>query len=213
MQNQEFIIAKEGFPWIISGLVMMIVSLLFGWIWVFFLFLLLVIFFGFFFRNPRRTPPREKGLVLSPADGIICMVTEYPENQFLHEKRRRISIFMSPFNCHINRSPISGKVIKIFYNPGKFHLARVDKASELNEQNKLLIEDENKNQWVVIQIAGFFARRIVSRVKPGDYLTAGERFGLIQFGSRVDLYIPSQVKLVVKVGDIVKGGETILGRI
>ena len=119
---------------------------------------------------------------------------------------------MSPFNCHINRAPVSAKVIDTHYNPGKFHLASVDKASELNEQNALLLEDSHRqNRFVVVQIAGWLCRRIVSDVKVGSTLLRGQRFGLIQFGSRVDIYLPNHIALKVKLGDQVKGGETILG--
>ena len=118
---------------------------------------------------------------------------------------------MSPFNCHINRAPISGKVLDTSYSAGKFHVASVDKASDFNEQSALLLEDEQKNKFVVVQIAGWLCRRIVRYVKVGDCLLRGERFGLIQFGSRVDLYLPPKASLQVHVGQSVRAGETVIG--
>ena len=172
----------------------------------------LTLFVTFFFRNPPRTTPAEEGLIISPADGKICQIEENVlEPRFLKAPRKRVSIFMSVFNCHVNRAPISGQVKNSHYNPGKFHMASVDKASELNEQHALLLEDDRKNQLVVVQIAGWVARRIVNYLKIGDKIQKGTPYGIIQFGSRVDLYLPLQCQLRVRKGEFVRGGETVIG--
>lgn len=213
MQNQGFIIAKEGFPWITAALLSTLIFILVGWSILAYLMGSLTLFVISFFRNPPRKTPKEKGAIISPADGKICMIENVFEKRFLKQELRRVSIFMSPLNCHINRSPIHGTVKETHYNPGKFHFANVDKASDLNEQNSILLEDESQNRFVVVQIAGFIARRIISYAKKGDHFSSGERFGLIQFGSRVDLYLPPRTHLAVEVGQKVYGGETILGSI
>jgi len=166
-QNHGFIIAKEGFKFILFGALLSFVSYSFGLTTLMWLSIGFTIFVTCFFRNPRRNTPQQPGLVISPADGKICLISEAYEKRFLKEDRKRISIFMSVFNCHINRSPITGRVLDTHYHPGKFHIASVDKASELNEQNAIHMEDERKNDYVVTQIAGWVARRIVSYVKGG----------------------------------------------
>ena len=211
MQNQVFIIAREGFQWIGIGVLLTLVLIILK-APLFAIFSgILTLFIVSFFRNPKRSIPSKPGLIVSPADGKICLITEAHEKKFLKEPRRRVSIFMSPFNCHINRAPISGKVLDTSYSAGKFHVASVDKASDFNEQSALLLEDEQKNKFVVVQIAGWLCRRIVRYVKVGDCLLRGERFGLIQFGSRVDLYLPPKASLQVHVGQSVRAGETVIG--
>ena len=213
MQNQVFIIAREGFQWIGIGVLLTLVLIILK-APLFAIFSgILTLFIVSFFRNPKRSIPSKPGLIVSPADGKICLITEAHEKKFLKEPRRRVSIFMSPFNCHINRAPISGKVLDTSYSAGKFHVASVDKASDFNEQSALLLEDEQKNKFVVVQIAGWLCRRIVRYVKVGDCLLRGERFGLIQFGSRVDLYLPPKASLQVHVGQSVRAGETVIGRL
>ena len=211
MKNQGFIIAREGFKWIGIGVLLTLVLIILK-APLFAIFSgILTLFIVSFFRNPKRSIPSKPGLIVSPADGKICLITEAHEKKFLKEPRRRVSIFMSPFNCHINRAPISGKVLDTSYSAGKFHVASVDKASDFNEQSALLLEDEQKNKFVVVQIAGWLCRRIVRYVKVGDCLLRGERFGLIQFGSRVDLYLPPKASLQVHVGQSVRAGETVIG--
>lgn len=211
MQNQGFIIAREGFKWIAIGSVLTLFLALLGAPFLALIMGGVTVFITFFFRNPNRQTPEKKEVIVSPADGKVCKIQDAFEKQFLKEERKRVSIFMSVFNCHVNRSPTMARVIDIHYQPGKFHLANVDKASNLNEQNIILIEDESRNRFVLVQIAGFIARRIVSYIKVGDSLRKGERLGIIQFGSRVDVYLPKNVKLKIKEGDTVRGGETILG--
>ena len=177
----------------------------------------LAIFFGlftlfclYFFRDPRRMVPQGEGLVLSPGDGRVVDVSRVEEGQFLKKSMVRVSIFLNVFDVHVNRAPMSGRVVGIFYNPGRFFAANVPKASLENEQNAVLLETRAGVRIVCIQIAGLIARRIVCRVKEGMTLRGGERFGLIRFGSRVDLYLPITTDLRVAVGDRVRGGESII---
>ena len=169
------------------------------------------LFLAYFFRNPRRKIPDLQNVILSPADGRIVYVGECEEERFLKEKTLKVSIFMSMFDVHINRMPISGKVVQRNYLPGHFHVASVEKSSLLNEQNAMILESEDRFRILLVQIAGFVARRIVCYAKAGDLLRKGEIFGLIRFGSRVDLYLPPEVKPIVRVGQHVKGGESIIG--
>jgi phosphatidylserine decarboxylase len=169
------------------------------------------LFIGFFFRNPKRKiPPLENG-ILSPADGKIIHVGECEEDRFLKERALKVSIFMSLFDVHINRAPASGKILQRSYHPGQFLLANKEKSSLLNEQSAFILETEDRLKILLIQIAGFVARRIVCYAKVGDTLRMGEIFGMIRFGSRVDLYLPIQVKPAVRIGQHVKGGESIIG--
>ena len=169
------------------------------------------LFIAFFFRNPKRKIPNLQNVILSPADGRIIHVGECEEDRFLKEKVLKVSIFMSLFDVHLNRTPISGKVVERNYLPGRFLVASVEKSSLLNEQNAMILESEDRFKILLVQIAGFVARRIVCYAKAGDLLRKGEIFGLIRFGSRVDLYLPTVVKPIVRVGQHVKGGESIIG--
>ena len=182
----------------------------------------LLSFFGFlitffilwFFRDPDRNTPNEERKIISPADGKICLIdTSMPpkELNYGNEEMLRICIFMNVFNVHVNRSPVKGKIKKIEYKEGSFFNASLDKASEKNERNSVIIITENGIEIIVVQIAGLIARRILSFVNDGDQLKSGERFGLIRFGSRVDIYLPKTFKSEVKVGDKTVAGETILG--
>ena len=182
----------------------------------------LLSFFGFsitffilwFFRDPDRNTPNEEGKIISPADGRVCLIdSSIPpkELDYGNEKMLRVCIFMNVFNVHVNRSPVRGKIKKIEYKKGSFFNASLDKASEKNERNSVIITTENGIEIIVVQIAGLIARRILSFVNDGDWLNLGERFGLIRFGSRVDVYLPKTFKSEVKVGDKTIAGETIIG--
>ena len=182
----------------------------------------LLSFFGFlitffilwFFRDPDRNTPNEEGKIISPADGKVCLIdssTPPKELNYGNEKMLRVCIFMNVFNVHVNRSPVRGKIKKIEYKKGSFFNASLDKASEKNERNSVIITTENGIEIIVVQIAGLIARRILSFVNDGDQLKSGERFGLIRFGSRVDVYLPKTFKSEIKVGDKTVAGETILG--
>jgi phosphatidylserine decarboxylase len=206
-------IAIEGFPFVIP---MASATFLFtwsGWLYVSICFLVLTLFALYFFRNPRRDIPRSDRLVLSPADGRVLQIDKCREERFLTRDTTKVSIFMSIFDVHINRSPISGIVEEKSYNPGKFHLANTDKSSMENEQNAMVIRGENDLRVLFIQIAGLIARRIVCYPREGDLLEKGQVLGMIRFGSRLDVYLPEGIQPAVKTGDRVKGGESILGTI
>lgn len=171
-----------------------------------------VLFFGLtanFFRDPERKTPEGDCYVIAPADGKVVVVRQVDEPEYLHSRATQISIFMSPLNVHVNRNPISGKVQHVRYVPGEFFAAFEDKASEKNEQT--VVGVENKLGKVLFkQIAGFVARRIVCPLTVGDLVIAGERFGMIKFGSRVDVFVPENVEVRIRVGDVAVAGETIL---
>jgi phosphatidylserine decarboxylase len=167
----------------------------------------------YFFRDPVRVIPQDPGLVLSPADGIVSLIQEVvPPDELGLEKAplMRVSIFMNVFNCHINRAPVAGTIRHIVYHHGKFLNASLDKASIHNERNSLTIETSDGNRIGVVQIAGLVARRIVCFAREGDRYAAGERFGLIRFGSRLDIFLPKGVMPRVTVGQTAVAGETIL---
>ena len=175
---------------------------------------LLTFFIIWFFRDPDRTTPNIKNKIISPADGKICLIDKAkPPKELLMNSGEmfRICVFMNVFNVHINRSPVKGTIKKIVYKEGQFLNASLDKASEKNERNSLVIETEDNKEIIVTQIAGLIARRILSFVHDKDKIDIGERFGLIRFGSRVDIYLPEGSKAAVKIGDTVKAGETIIG--
>ena len=166
-----------------------------------------------FFRDPKRSTPQDSNLVISSADGKLCLIDEAfpPEETPIEQKKmKRICVFMNVLNVHVNRSPIAGKVEHIIYKEGQFLNASLDKASDKNERNSLVIKTENGTQIVVVQIAGLIARRILSFISPNHKLLQGERFGLIRFGSRVDIYMPLDAVEKCKVGDKVVAGESIL---
>lgn len=170
----------------------------------------------YFFRDPVRIIPQDPGLVISPADGIVSLIEDVvpPADLDLGEAAlTRVSVFMNVFNCHVNRAPVAGTVTHIAYHHGKFLNASLDKASEHNERNSLTIETEGGARIGVVQIAGLVARRIVCFVRVGDVLGAGFRFGLIRFGSRLDIYLPAGVLPLVAVGQTAVAGETILANL
>ena len=206
-------IRREGFPFIAT---LAFATLFFGWFWqpIFWIGLILTAWCVYFFRDPPRVTPVSEDLVVSPADGRVVAVAVgmAPRELGLGEQtRRRVSIFMSVFDCHVNRSPLAGEVRKIVYTPGKFVNADLDKASEGNERNGLVIEGTHGSIGVV-QIAGLVARRIVCFSKEGDKLAPGERFGLIRFGSRLDVYLPLAANVLVAEGQLAVAGETVLAR-
>ena len=203
--------AKEGLPFFIPMALFTVTLGILGWtIWMY-LGILLSLFIACFFRNPRREIPNLQNVILSPADGRIVHVGECEEDRFLKEKALKVSIFMSLFDVHLNRAPVSGTILAKNYIPGRFFVANVEKSSLLKEQNAMLLETEDRNKILLVQIAGFVARRIVCYAKAGDTLRTGQIFGLIRFGSRVDLYLPPEIKPIVRVGQHVKGGESIIG--
>lgn len=211
MPKNQWPIAKEGFPFLIPSLILTLLFAGLGWTALTIPGILITLFIAYFFRNPKRKITSLQNIIVSPADGRVIDVGEYEEGRFLKEKTLKVSIFMSPFNVHVNRAPASGKILQTNYHPGKFLVASRDKASLLNEQNAFVMETENRYRILVVQIAGFVARRIVCYAKTGDHLNRGDIFGMIRFGSRVDLYLPLNVRPIVRVGQHIKGGESIIG--
>ena len=203
---------REGIKFIlifsVTSLILFFIYVPLGWVGIG-----LTIWCYYFFRDPKRTIPVQDRLLVSPADGVISLIEKTmppPELDIEKEELTRISVFMNVFNCHVNRSPIAGKVMEINYRPGKFFNASLDKASVDNERNSLVLQIPDGRQIVVVQIAGLVARRIVSFVKPKQTLRIGQRFGLIRFGSRVDIYLPTGVQPLVCIGQIMVSGETVI---
>jgi len=199
-------IVKEGIPYIVVPLLLAAAAAVLGFWWVAGFLLLLMLFMAFFFRDPKRVPPSDPDVVVSPADGKVTRISPAGADSTV------VSIFLSPLDVHINRSPIPGKIVDVLYSPGKFLMATNEKASLVNEQNALTIQGE-KITVVCKQIAGILARRIVCWKAEGDSLGLGERFGMIKFSSRTDVLLPANVRVIVKEGDRVRGGTTVIGRI
>lgn len=210
-QKMGLPIAREGYPFILLGVVLTGVTAFFELRGLALFFLAVTVFICFFFRDPERFIPQQEGAVVSPADGRVLAAEMVEEPEFASEKRLKISIFMSVFNVHVNRIPETGTVTDVMYHPGKFFSANLDKASEKNERNAVSVMMNSGQKFIVVQVAGLVARRIVCRVGKGDRLGRGERFGLICFGSRLDVYLPPDAAPAVDVGDRVRAGTTILG--
>jgi phosphatidylserine decarboxylase len=204
-------IHKEGYPFIaIAAVATVVLGLL--WAPLAWIFGILTVWVCYFFRDPPRVTPVRDGLIVSPADGVVSLVMlAMPpvELDLPQEPMLRISVFMNVFNCHVNRSPVTGRIVKQVYTPGLFLNAELDKASDDNERNALVI-DAPGARIAVVQIAGLVARRIVSFVKEGETIGAGDRFGLIRFGSRLDVYLPAGTNPLVSVGQTAVAGETVL---
>jgi len=210
MKNYGIPVASEGWPFILPLLLLTVLLFAFGWKNIGYASLVLTLFILFFFRDPERSVPEGKAVVASPADGKVIVAKDVYEPDYLKQDVKQISIFLSVFNVHVNRVPYGGTVETVKYNPGRFHVASVDKASLYNEQTAVVITN-GKHKVLVKQIAGLIARRIVCYAKPGDTVKTGERYGLIRFGSRVDIFLPKEAELKVKVGDRIKGARDIIG--
>ena len=206
LNRERFPLVVEGIPFIIIPAVITALAGLWGKIYLFLPFLALTIFMCSFFRNPRRRIPRGAGLILSPADGRIVVVKK-------EAKGTTVSIFMSVFNCHVNRVPAAGRITEVRYQPGKFLPASKGEASRQNERNAIRLQGAKGLTMRFVQVAGILARRIVCYVRRGDQVQRGEIFGTILFGSRVDIYLPRRVALRVMKGERVKGGKSVLGMI
>ena len=205
-------IHSEGYKFIgIFAAVTLVLFLIWqplGWVGV-----VLTIWCYYFFRDPERQTPVRDGLLVSPADGVISLIEPAvppAELDMGDAPLTRVSVFMNVFNCHVNRAPIGGRIAKIAYRPGKFLNASLDKASEHNERNSLAIEMEDGRKIAVVQIAGLVARRILCEVEEGQGLETGERFGMIRFGSRVDVYLPDGVAPLVALGQVMISAETVI---
>jgi phosphatidylserine decarboxylase len=204
-----------GRPFIMGGLIAVLLGIAFG-AWLIWLGVIFTLFCLYFFRDPERVPPPRDGLFVAPADGRVVSVIQAappPELGLGIELRWKVSIFLSVLDVHVNRVPADGVVTRIAYHHGAFVSASLDKASESNERNALAIRLHNGQEIAVVQIAGMIARRILCSVREGDPVTAGDRFGIIRFGSRTDLYLPEGVLPMVVEGQTMIGGETVIAEL
>ncbi len=210
MRNRNTPIAVEGYPFVAGAAFITVVSALLAWKLLAVVGLCAALFIAFFFRNPERIPPEDAQAVLAPADGVVIYLGDAHE-EHLDADMLKISIFMSVFNVHINRVPITGRVVETFYKKGKFLDVRDECATFENEQSGMVMETEGGARLVVVQVAGLIARRIVCYAEKGDLLTRGARYGLIRFGSRLDVYLPKGTEPRIALGTKTVAGETILG--
>jgi len=210
--KHDSLIVLEGLPFIAAfGALTFLAAVFLKSSWIAALPLVATIFTAWFFRNPERRTPEDERLIVSPADGKVIRIDENFHHELLSRPCRKVSIFMNVFNVHVNRAPCSGTVSLIRYNPGSFLSADLDKASEQNERNAILMRTENGKEVLTIQIAGLIARRIVCWVSKGSSLKRGERFGMIRFGSRLEVFMPMETRLIVAIGDKVQAGQTPIG--
>lgn len=211
MKTPQVPVALEGYPFIgfaaLTTLVLAILDHGFSSL----LALFLTAFVLYFFRDPERVCPEDEDVLVSPADGKVILIEKVFDDKFVKEHVYKVSIFMNVFNVHVNRAPCPGTVTQVQYSPGMFFSANTERGALENEACALTLETRNNRKIAVVQVAGLIARRIVCWAGKGDRLMRGERFGLIRFGSRVDLYLPQQIQLEVEVGQKVRAGETILG--
>jgi phosphatidylserine decarboxylase len=205
-----FRLAREGYPFILVFASISLITVFWGIYWVAVATFLLMLFMLFFFRDPDRSVIEDRRSFYSPADGRVILIQETVEDELLQDRALEISIFMSPFDVHVNRVPCNGVVRAVRHYPGRFISAFKKESSRLNEHITMLLESEYGN-IVIRQVAGLLARRAVCRVRPGDSLRQGQRYGIIKFSSRVDVYLPMGTKIKVRLNEKVKAGETILG--
>ncbi|HVA40227.1 MAG TPA: phosphatidylserine decarboxylase [Candidatus Binataceae bacterium] len=210
-------IAAEGVTMAAAVLAAGVLALVLGWQWAGAAAILCGLAIAAFFRDPERSPANSSAserLVFSGADGTVSDVAEMPlPDDAAGERYHRVSVFMSPLNVHVNRAPVGGEIMSVRHTPGAFHAAFRDYASEQNERNLIVLSDARGRQHAMMQIAGYLARRIVCRLHPHDTVRCGERIGLIMFGSRVDHFIPPDYRVVVKIGERVRAGESIIGEL
>jgi len=204
--------AREGYPRILGLGVASLLLNFFGFPKLGLVFLLLTLFVAYFFRDPERQTPENERAIIAPADGrVVTVERNCQEPRFFAVPTIRVGIFMSPLDVHVNRVPVSGQVTAVHYQPGQFRPAFAADATEVNEQNAVMIQDEKGRSVAMVQVAGILARRIVCSLKNGERVHRGERYGMIMVGSRVDLYCPLEIELKVEVGQRVKAGETVIG--
>ena len=206
------IIAREGWPFLAIAVALAMLASLTGYGWWSLPLWLIALFVLQFFRDPPRVIPQDAGVVLSPADGRIVKV-ERTRDEYLNRDAIKVSVFMNVFNVHSNRSPVDGAVQQVWYNPGKFVNADLDKASTENERNAIWLKTTSGQDVTSVQVAGLIARRILCYVKAGDVLARGQRYGFIRFGSRVDVYLPLTATVRVAIGDKVSATTTILAQL
>ncbi len=202
-------IALDGYPFIIIFAFITVLVYIFSKPWIAVFPLIITVFMTFFFRDPERQIPEGNSIFVSPADGKVILIRDVHEKNYLKSGAKMVSIFMSLFDVHVNRAPCDGKVSLIKHSAGRFVVAHKNAASIENE-NTVMILDGKNGKILVRQVAGFLARRIVCRVKIGDALKRGERYGMIKFGSRLDVYLPKDSEVKVSLGDKVKAGETVI---
>ena len=206
-------IAREGIPYIFAAMFATLITAVLGWAIVTLLFLAVTLLIAHFFRDPERASIADESDIVSPADGQVIAVNSVRSARFTGKPAMRISIFMSVFDVHVNRVPISGSIEGMHYRKGRFMAANLVQASEQNEQNWLWIRSDSGADIVITQVAGLIARRIVCWPEIGDRVVRGERFGMIRFGSRMDVYVPENSEILVSEGVHVYGGETVLCRL
>lgn len=209
--DTAFPVARAGYPFIFTSAFTTAVFAFLGLTVLALVGLVATFFICYFFRDPDRVVPQNVGAVVSPADGKVIWTGTVGSSPCSRENSIKISIFMSIFNVHVNRVPHEGRVQRVSYYPGKFFSANLDKASKQNEHNAVSIKTEDGKNICMVQIAGLIARRIICKIQEGDTVVRGQRFGLICFGSRLDVYLPSDTTLKVTVGDKVKAGTSVLG--
>ena len=209
--HTAFPVASAGYPFVFASAFATVVFALLELATLALIGLAASFFICYFFRDPDRVVPNSKGAVVSPADGKIISADPVAHNRFYEGSCIKVSIFMSIFNVHVNRIPHEGQVKTVNYYPGKFFSANLDKASTENEHNAVTLETEDGKKICTVQIAGLIARRIICKIQEGDIVKRGQRFGLICFGSRLDVYLPPDLNLKVTVGDRVKAGTSVLG--
>ena len=202
-------IDRAGWPFVIAAALPAILLLWRGWYWASAPFVVLALFMLFFFRDPDRVTPTDPSAVISPADGRVLVAGDAEGASAPPGHWKQVSIFLSPLDVHINRIPISGRVSKVHYQPGRFLPAYNPDAARVNERNEVWIEHDGQT-LVVRQVVGVLARRLVCRIGEGAQVTTGQRYGLMKFGSRIDLYLPPGSQLKVRVGDRVRSGETVV---
>ena len=213
MKQQHVPLAREGYPFIaLAGFITFILALT-GPVVLAFAGLIITLFIVYFFRDPARVTPNDPGAVICPADGRVICIKEVEDDRFFTGKSLKISIFMNVFNVHVNRIPLEGTVRNVSFQPGRFYSADKDKAALHNEYCAVSLITETGVPCTVVQVAGLIARRIVCRAEQNDRVVAGERYGLIRFGSRVDLYLPPGTKVETTLREHVRAGETILARL
>ena len=211
MHTPRVPLASEGYPFTLFSAFATLAFSLLGLVVPALGALLLTAFVTYFFRDPARVLPEETDAIVSPADGKVIVVRELDDDCFLHERVHKISIFMNVFNVHVNRIPLAGTVERVVLTPGRFYAADKDKAVLHNERCALTVATPAGARYAVVQIAGLIARRIVCRAEPGDRVAAGQRYGMIRFGSRLDLYLPLATEIRVREGELVRAGESVLG--
>lgn len=205
-------IAWEGIPFIAICMAVTAILFMLDWEFVAIPMMVLTLFIIYFFRDPDRPQIHNESAILTPADGKVLAIEDLQNGDNRYQNgAKKISIFMSLFNTHINRIPMSGKITELSYHPGKFFLANRDKASVYNEHNIVTLDTHRRARIVFVQIAGLLARRISCWVNEGDFVEAGQRFGLIRFGSRLEVYLPPHCTIIVTKGEKVKAGQTVLG--